>query len=446
MISQTTNPRLGALLILNSIFLEGAYANLALSKALNGSPLDRRDKALVTELVYGTVKAQGTLDWLLAKGINRPLRKVTPIVHNILRMAVYQIFYLSKIPPSAACNEAVELAKKFGNEGMAKFVNGVLRGMIRNKEKLQFPSIEQNEPLHIALTYLHPEWLVQRWRYRFGTEDTIKLCQYDNKTPSLTMRVNTLLISREQLSEKLKAAGIEVHPSLWSKDGLICDKLPSLQELMTQFGQYIYIQDESSMLVADVLNPQEEEKVFDLCSAPGGKTTHLAQKMGNKGKITATDIYEHKLQLVQENAKRLHINIIHTELQDGSQIRAEWQGKADKVLVDAPCSGLGVLGRRAEARWTKKEKDLSKFPFLQKKILAAGASYVKVGGRLLYSTCTLERDENTRVAADFLQKHPDFKAVEFSHPLTGEKITELQLLPQKDNIDGFYLALFERIK
>ncbi len=446
MISQTNNPRLGALLILNSIFIEGAYANLALSKALSGSPMDKRDKALTTELVYGTVKAKGTIDWLLTKSINRPLRKVAPIMLNILRMSVYQIFYLTKIPPSAACNEAAELAKKFGHEGMVKFVNGVLRGMLRNRESLSFPSMEENEPLHISLTYMHPEWLVQRWRYRFGREDAIKLCEYDNKTASLTMRVNTLLISREALSAQLAKAGIEVHPSLWSKDGLICDKLTSLQELMEKFGRYIYIQDESSMLVADVLNPQAGETVFDLCSAPGGKTTHLAQKMGNKGRIIATDIYEHKLQLVQENAKRLHINIIQTELQDASQPRSEWLGKADKVLVDAPCSGLGVLGRRAEARWTKKEKDLSKFPFLQKKILAVGASYVKIGGRLLYSTCTLERDENTRVAADFLKTHPDFKAVEFLHPLTGEKSTELQLLPQKDNIDGFYLALFERIK
>ena len=445
MISQSSNPRFQALLILNSIFSEGAYANLTLNKVLKDSPLEPRDKALVTELVYGTVKATGTLDWLIDRSINRPLRKVTPIILNILRMSVYQVFYLTRIPDSAACNEGVELAKRFGDEGMVKFVNGVLRGMIRNKAQLKFPTIERNEPLHIALTYLHPEWLVQRWRYRFGTEDTIKLCEYDNKTPSLTLRVNTLKISREELAKKLTAAGMEVHDSLWSKDGLVLDKLTSLSELMKKFGQYIYIQDESSMLVADILNPQPEETVFDLCSAPGGKTTHLAQKMGNKGKILATDIYEHKLDLIQENARRLGIKIIKTELQDASEPRKEWQGQADRVLVDAPCSGLGVLGRRAEARWTKKEKDLSKFPFLQKKILAVGATYVKVGGRLVYSTCTLERDENTRVAADFLKNNPNFKAVEFAHPVTGEKITELQLLPQKDKIDGFYIALFERI-
>lgn len=446
MISKENNPRYEALLILNKIFLEGAYGNLALNKALKNSTLDSRDKALVTELVYGTVKAKGTLDWLLAKNINRSLHKVTPVILNILRMAVYQMFYLTKIPASAACNEAVKLAKEFGHEGMGKFVNGVLRNMLRQEENMHFPSLQENEPLHIALTYLHPEWLVQRWRYRFGTEDTIKLCEYDNKTPRLVLRTNTLLISRDNLMAKLTEAGLEVEPSLWSKDGIICNKLPSLSELMIKFGKYIYIQDESSMLVADVLKPQPGEIVFDLCSAPGGKTTHLAQKMENKGKIVATDIYEHKLQLVEENAKRLHINIIKTQLQDASVENSLWVNSADKVLVDAPCSGLGVLGRRAEARWTKVEKDLSKFPFLQKKILSVGASYVKKGGQLLYSTCTLERDENTRIAADFLKNHPDFQPASFYHPLTGEKITQLQLLPQKDNIDGFYLALFERIK
>lgn len=198
------------------------------------------------------------------------------------------------------------------------------------------------------------------------------------------------------------------------------------------------------MLDAAILAPQKGERVMDLCSAPGGKTTHMAQKMQDEGEILALDLYEHKLKLVEDNARRLGIRCIRTQTYDGTVYNPEWEEWADKVLVDAPCSGLGVLNRRTEARWTKEERSLSQFPPLQKKILDNGARYVKVGGRLLYSTCTLEQDENTRVRRWFLDTHPEFAAVSFTHPKTGELIEELQILPQRDGINGFYLALFER--
>ncbi len=442
--TKTVDARLMALTIINSVFTEGAYANIALSKALGSCMLPDVDRRFVTELVYGTIKAKGTIDWLISKNITRSLHKVSPIILNILRMGAYQLYFLERIPVSAACNEAVNLAKKFGHPGTVKFVNAVLRNMVRNKTQVVFPTIEENEPLHIALTYNHPEWLVQRWRYRFGTKDTIALCKYDNESPVLSLRVNTLRITREDLKKKLEAEGIQVRLSLWCKEGLVCEKIPSFATMFHKFGKYIYIQDESSMLVGNILAPIPGDLTIDVCSAPGGKTTHLAQIMQNKGQVIATDIHAHKLKLITENAERLGLHNIVTREQDATEIVGEWREKADCVLVDAPCSGLGVLRRRAEARWSKNEKDLNLFPPLQKKILTSASAYVKTGGKLLYSTCTLEANENSRVIEAFLNSHTDFRKLNFQHPLTGETVSELQLLPQKDGIDGFYICLLGR--
>lgn len=438
------NPREAALLILEQIFLKGAYANLALAKGLRQAALSPVDRKLATELVYSTVKTMGTLDWYLEKVVNRPLRKLDPRILVILRMGAYQILHLTRIPDSAACNESVKLAKQQIHQGAGNLVNGALRQLIRTKDQWKFPEGPDHELERIALEYCHPEWLVRRWKFRYGLENAIKLCQFDNARPVFSFRVNTLRNTRDELQKKMAAAGIAVHPSEWSEDGLLCDHWNSLDDLLEQFGHDIYIQDESSMLDGAVLNPKPGERVMDLCSAPGGKTTHLAQKMQDKGEILAFDLYDHKLKLVEENARRLGMHCIHTQKYDGTVYNPEWEQWADKVLVDAPCSGLGVLNRRTEARWTKDERKLSQFPPLQKKILENAARYVKPGGRLLYSTCTLEQDENTRVRRWFLENHPEFAPVPFAHPRTGERVDELQILPQNDGINGFYLALFER--
>lgn len=437
------NPREAALLILEQIFLRGAYANLALAQGLRGAPLSPLDRKLTTELVYGTVKTMGTLDWYLSRVVNRPLRKLDPLVLVILRLGAYQLLYLDRIPASAACNESVKLAKKWVHEGAGKLVNGALRQMARTRDQWKFPQGPDHELERIALEYYHPEWLVRRWKFRYGLEEAVKLCAFDNARPAFSFRVNTLRDTREGLQEKLAEKGIRTRPSQWSPDGLLCDSLPSLDDLVEGFGPDIYIQDESSMLDAAVLDPQPGERVLDLCSAPGGKTTHLAQKMQDQGEILALDLYDHKLALVRENARRLGIHCIRTEKQDGTVFVPEWENTAHRVLVDAPCSGLGVLNRRAEARWTKEERSLSQFPPLQKKILANGARYVMPGGRLLYSTCTLEQDENTRVRKWFLENHPEFAPAAFPHPLTGEPVEELQILPQRDGINGFYLCLLK---
>ncbi len=435
-----------ALEVICAILDEGAYANIALNKALRSHSCDDRDRRFITELVYGTVKAKGTLDWLLSQLSSRPINKIDKAIVNILRMGLYQLFYLDKVPASAACNESTELAKACSHLGTAKFVNGILRSAVRSKEagSIVFPAESDNAALSVALMEFHPEWLVKRWAAQFGMEETKALCRYDNLPPQLTLRTNTLKTTREELLANLKQAGFEAEPSRWCAEGIICTKTVGLTAFMERHPDSCYMQDESSMLVAHVVNPQPGMAVYDLCAAPGGKTTHLAQLMQDKGTIYACDIHAHKIKLIEENAKRLGISIIKPVLQDAAVYKPDWANTADCVLVDALCSGLGVLRRRAEARWRKTKNDLEVFPPLQKAILRNAARYVKAGGTLVYSTCTLEPAENSELTKAFLAANPKFEYAGFKHPLTGETVNELQLLPQRDNVDGFYICAMRR--
>lgn len=438
--NNNVNTRLIVLKILKKVFDEGAYANIELNKILGKNDLIDENRRFITELVYGTIKAKGTIDWIIENNVTRKLGKISPVILNILRLGVYQIFFNDKTPDSAACNESVKLAKKFGHQGTVKFVNGVLRNCSRNKETLEYPSEKDNLIKNIALTKFHPEWLVKRWLEVFGEDETRALCEYNNVPKKIVIRVNTLMATREELMGFLEEEGFEVTLSKWSKDGIVCTKSSSLKNIFYKYGDLIYIQDESSMLVGEIVQPIEGSRVIDVCSAPGGKTTHLAQLMNNKGEIIASDIHEHKLKLIDENADRLRIDIIETKLQDASINVAEWNNSADYVLVDAPCSGTGVLGRRAEARWRKAEADLKEFPKLQIEILNNASKYTKVGGTLIYSTCSIEKAENTEVVESFLKTNKNYKIEKIHHPITGELINELKILPQKDNIDGFYIC------
>lgn len=436
-----------ALEVICAVIDGGAYANIALNKTLRTKKTDDRDRRFITELVYGTIKAKGTLDWLLSQLSARPLAKIDKVILNILRMGLYQIFYLDKVPASAACNESTELAKAASHAGAAKFVNGILRSAVRGREAgtLLFPDKSADAALNLALTKLHPLWLVKHWLKQFGEEETEKLLDYNNLPPVLSLRTNTLKTTRSNLLEVLQAAGFEAVPSKWCEEGIICTKTAGLNALMEKKApDAFYMQDESSMLVAHAVCPQPGMTVLDLCAAPGGKTTHLAQLMQNKGRIYACDIHPHKMELIKENAVRLGIDIIEPVLMDASVFKPEWADTADCVLVDAPCSGFGVLRRRAEARWRKSKKDLKVFPPLQKAILQNAARYVKPGGRLVYSTCTLEQTENNLLVSEFLNANTEFEYAGFRHPLTGEAINELQLLPQRDNVDGFYICVMRR--
>ncbi len=439
-----TNAREIALKVIHEVHAKGAYANVSLARELAKHDLEERDRRFATELVYGTVKAGATLDWILGRFVSRPLDKVAPIILDILRLGVYQLQFLTKIPPSAACNQSVELAKKYGHRGTANFVNGVLRNIVRQSEKLAYPADESAEA--IALRYCHPRWLVERWLAQFGREATMRLCAFNNSTPPLTIRTNTLKTSRDALEKTLAAEGVTFARSSLAPEGLLCTEYPSLHRLRSLKEGLFQVQDESSMLAAHILAPAPGEFIIDACSAPGGKATHIAALMKNRGRILANDIYAHKLALVEENAARLGVSILETALGDAASLGEKYPRAADRVLVDAPCSGLGVLRRKPDLRWNKELRQLAAISALQLDILHDICGAVRPGGVLVYSTCSIDPEENDAVIEKFLALHEEFyleDAAEFL-PLTKKAGKTLHFYPQADGTDGFFIARMKR--
>ena len=431
--------------ILLAVHEENAYANVVLAREIRKLRLEDRDRRFVTEIVYGTTKAGMTLDWILQRYINRPLKKISPMVREILRTGMYQIFYMEKVPPSAACNEAVELAKKYSHIGTVKFVNAVLRTAARQPEKAAFPIGKKAE--YLALSAFHPVWLVKKWIAQFGYEETTELCAFNNGQPNLSLRANTLKCSQKELLDKLCTEGAEGTASEWTPEGVLCQAHGSLDMMEALQQGFCQVQDESSMLVAHVVDPQPGEFIIDACSAPGGKATHMAALMKNQGRILAGDIYPHKLARIEENARRLSIEIIETVLLDARKIGENFTEQADRVLADVPCSGLGVLRRKPDARWKKQPSELEELPLLQFEILESASKAVKKGGILVYSTCTIVPEENQQVVEKFLKKHKEFlleNTGEFL-PLKHREEKMVQLYPHKDGTDGFFIVRMKRM-
>lgn len=428
-----------ALRIINEIKNNGAYANIALAKEMPRHNLNDQDRRFVTELVYGTVKAGETLDWILSFYVERSLKKIPPVILNVLRMGIYQLRFMDKVPPSAACNQAAELAKTYGHAGTVRFVNGVLRTIARQPERIIYPDQEKEPALFLARQYFHPLWLVERWLKRLGFEETKNLCFKNNEAPELTVRTNTLKLSRAELLQRLSDEGVSAAISEVTPEGIVINAHPSLSTLTTLKEGLFQVQDASSMRVAHWLQPQPGELVLDVCAAPGGKTTHIAALMENTGRVVAMDIHEHKLDLIRQNAARLGIENVEVLLQDACDVDRVFPAVADRVLVDAPCSGLGVLRRRADARWRKTPEMIEELPKLQLQILSSASRCLKPGGVLVYSTCTTEEEENQAVVGSFLENNPDFA---IDAPKGEEQM--LQIWPQRDAADGFFICRMRR--
>ena len=426
-----------AMQVLQRVHVEDAYANVALAETLREVQLPERDRRFLTELVYGVTKAGASLDYMIGCYV-ADIRKAQPTIRELLRLGFYQIFCMDRVPPSAACNTAVELAKKHGRRGADSFVNGVLRAALREPERAAFP--DGRDARSLALRTWHPQWMVERWIRTYGYERTEELCRCNNT--SATLRTN-----RDALMAQLAAAGAQVRVSAWVPDGIVLAAHGALDELAALREGLAQVQDESSMLVAHVLGAEPGMTVIDACAAPGGKTTHIAQRMKNRGRILAFDIYEEKIRRIESNAKRLGISIIDAAMRDAREIGAPYAEEADRVLVDAPCSGLGVLRRKPDARWKKSVRDAKMLPSLQRDILASAARAVKHGGILVYSTCTMEECENAAVVRAFLEVHADFALEETGAFLPMQKTAErmVQIMPETDGPDGFFIARMRRL-
>lgn len=436
-----------ALRVLIDVEQEGAFANLALNKVLEKHRPGKLDRAFATELAYGVLRSLNTLDWVLAQFVSQPLDRQTLAVRNILRLGVYQLMFMDRVPPAAACNEAAELARQYGHKGVVRFVNGVLRNVARRLGDIKYPALEENPVEHIALKYSHPAWLVKRWLKEFGPEDTIAICRADNEPAPNTIRTNTLKTNRDDLVERLSREGLSVVKTGFAPEGLYIEGFLSLGSLESFQAGLFQVQDESSMLAGRALAPLPGSLVIDACGAPGGKTTHLAQLMENRGRILAFDIHPHKLALINQNCTRLGIEIVEAACADARELPADLHGMADFVLVDAPCSGLGVLRRRPDARWRKDPDEIPALVQLQSEILKSASLCLKDGGVLLYSTCSIAHEENLGQVENFLAGNPWFELEELDRNLPGELDHKktlsrgyIQLYPGSHGMDGFFIA------
>ena len=439
-----TEARDMALKILMEVNVEGAYSNIAINRNLKGDR-GKLDESLVREIVYGVLENRLYLDYVIGKLSKIKLNKMEPVILEILRIGVYQIRFLGKIPNSAAVNESVKLAKKYSNPGSVKFVNGMLRNICRKKESI-FNIDKKNEIDYLSIKYSHPKWLVERCIREFGDDFTKRLCIANNNRPKLNIRTNSFKISRDDLKARLEANGILVSETQYSSDGLILEQPFRIINTEEYKDGLFTIQDESSMLVAQIMNPKEGSFVIDLCSAPGGKTTHISEKMKNNGRILARDIYDHKIKLVEENSQRLGSSIIETEVFDASILDEKLIESADYVLIDAPCTGLGMIRRRPEIKWNRIESDIENISIIQSKILENGSKYLKPGGVLIYSTCTIGKDENLNVILDFLKRNDNYNFCSFDKLLNSDegmktaKDGYIELYPHIHNMDGFFIA------
>lgn len=422
---------------------QGVWSDESLKKHLNR--LDTRDSALATRLYFGVLQNKRLLDFYLDAFSKHPLKKMERPVVQFLRLAVYQILFMDKIPERAAVDSAVTLTKKHcKNPKASGMVNGILRNFIRQLDNL--PKIPAENP-HTALgiLYSHPDWLVKLFAKEVSSEELPLLLEANNGQPPMTAMVNTTLATTAEVCSQLEKEGVLVEPHPWIKDCLHLQKTGNI-ELLDSFSKGLfYIQDPASRLAVEASGAKSGEKVLDCCAAPGGKSMSLGVQMNNKGSITSCDIQEKKLKKIQNSATRLQLDCIQPQVMDARTLEPSWKDSFDVVFVDAPCSGLGVIAKKPDIR-EKEEAPLLGLPPIQRDILENTSHYVKAGGTLLYSTCTILARENQDIVLEFLDKHPEFQLESFELPHLGTvKEGFITLYPHKHKTDGFFMAKLRKI-
>lgn len=411
---------------------------------LSSSELSSLDRALVTELVNGTIKFKKRLDWILDLFLTKGMGSLDFQILSLLRLGSYQIIFSDRIPDFAAVDQTVNLAKVHLGQRWANLVNGVLRNIIRDRGDLPYPPLNKDPLSHISTYYSHPEWMVKRWLKRFGLEGTISLCQWNNQRPRLSIRLNSLKAKRESLEGRLLAEGIRFKRGRYLGDFYEVEEGNPLQ--IKAFSEGLFqVQDQSAGLAVLLLGPKPGEKIIDLCAAPGGKLCYIAQLTQGEGKIIGVDISSKRLKLVRENCQRLGIELLLLLKGDGRYIQAR---SVDKVLIDAPCSGLGVLKKRADLRWKMTPQRIKKFVVLQRNLLQNGAELLKRGGLLVYSTCTIEPKENQLMVEGFLRENKRFKLERADSSIPRDLIDPngfVYTFPHLHHIDGSFAVGLRKV-
>ena len=429
--------------ILYDIEKNSAYTNISLTKAFNNLPdLKSFEKGFISELVHGVTERRITIDYIISQFSNIRINKINLKLLICLRIGIYQILYMDKIPESAAVNESVKLAKKISGQRSGGFVNGVLRNFIRNKENIKFP---QDEIEFLSVYYSYPIEIVELFLNEFGFEFTKDMLEAFDKRRQITVRCNLLKTDGNKLIKSLgdSDTSAEVYKNEIFPDinyAVYIERIKNLEDLPSYKNGEFYIQDIGAMLVTEVLSPKPDDVVIDVCAAPGGKSTHIAEKMKNQGTVYAFDIYDHKIKLIKENALRLGIDICNAMVCDATSLNENYIEMADCVLVDAPCSGFGIIGKKPDIKYQRKVNDIYELSALSLKILEKSAKYVKKGGTLVFSTCTILKEENERVVEKFLENQGGKFTLEPIDKIKKDNSGYVTLYPHIDGTDGFFIC------
>lgn len=444
------NVREAALDILLHVKKNQAYSHVLIDRTVKEKNIANVDVPLLTEIVYGTIQREKTLDYYLAAFLKQPPEKLNDWVLMLLRLSLYQYVYLDRVPDHAIINEAVNIAKKRGHKGISGMVNGVLRSVMRE----ELPSFEKiaDPAERLAVKTSHPLWLIKRWTRQYGFDKTAEIALNNLQHPLTSARVNTIKITRAELIGCLAEEGVEAEPSPLLENAVrIRSGLLTTTEAFKK--GYVSLQDEGSMLAALLLDPQPGERVLDACAAPGGKSACIAESMADRGEVVAVDIHSNKVQHIIKQQERLGLSILTAHAGDARKLADTFAaGSFDRILVDAPCSGFGVIQRKPDIKWSKTAEDIARLQTVQSEILDAVWPLLKKGGRLVYSTCTIDYEENSRQVEAFLTRHDNAVISEKTAALIPEPILEngtrykegLQLFPGEFGTDGFFMALLEK--
>jgi 16S rRNA (cytosine967-C5)-methyltransferase len=433
-------PRGTAIKILNRVERSDAYLDKLLDAELKASELQNVDKGLMAELVHGTIRWQGRLDWLLNRFTHGNFSKSEINVKNSLRIALYQILFLDRMPHYAVVNEAVEFIKKVRGDKYANLVNAVLRNIIRSLDAIRYPSKEDGVLQYLSVFYSHPPWMVKRWLARFPEDDVEKFLTANNEVPQITLRINKLKIPPPSFLTALDGQGIAYQGSAFIDYFIKVKSLTAIAQNDSFRLGHFSVQDESAALPILLLSPKPGDRVLDMCAAPGGKTTLIGEIMKNQGTIYAVDKYEHKLGLIKSSCERLGISNVETIMADSSTLEME---PVDRIILDVPCSGLGVLRKKPDIKWRRQPEDIAKLAIQQASLLESASRLLKPGGVLVYSTCTIEPEENEGVIRAFLAAHPEFHLDDASQFVNKAVTTPdgfVETFPHRHHIDGSFAA------